>query len=157
MELFSSGFQHGASIPARFTCEGENISPEFSWRDVPKGTRSFVLVFHDPDAPRQGGFTHWVVYNIPPNVERLDEKTPRKAWISGLGSQARNSGDQIGYMGPCPPSGAHRYFARLYALKEELNLQPGASYQLVIAAMQGLVIEQAELMGVYAKKSQSAA
>lgn len=157
MELFSSGFQYGAPIPARFTCEGENISPEFSWQDAPPETRSFVLVLHDPDVPRQGGFIHWVVYNIPPNVERIGEKLPRKALLPGLGSQAKNSGEQIGYMGPCSHSGLHRYFARLYALRGELNLQPGVSFQLVMAVMQNLILAQAELMGVYAKRSKSVA
>jgi Raf kinase inhibitor-like YbhB/YbcL family protein len=153
MELFSAGFQMGESIPTRFTCEGANISPEFFWRDIPQGTVSFVFILHDPDAPRQGGFTHWVVYNIPANVDRINENIPRKAWIPRLGAQARNTADQIGYMGPCPYTGSHRYFAWLYALRGELNLQPGVSYQLVMAAMQKLVIAEAELMGVYARRS----
>jgi Raf kinase inhibitor-like YbhB/YbcL family protein len=157
MELFSAGFQMEGPIPTRFTCEGENISPEFSWSDVPLGTGSFVLKFQDPNAPRLGGFTHWVMFNIPANVKRIDENIPHKAWIPRLGSQARNSAEQIGYMGPCPYAGFHRYFAWLYALRGELNLQPGVSYQLVMADMQGLVIAQAELIGVYAGKSKRAA
>ncbi len=100
---------------------------------------------------------HWVMYNIPVSVERIRERIPRRALLPGLGSQAKNSAEQIGYMGPCPSSGSHRYFARLYALRQELNLQPGVSCQLVMAAMENFVIAQAELMGTYAKKSRSVA
>ncbi len=153
MQLVSSAFQQGSAIPARFTCEGENISPEFSWKDAPAETRSFVLVVHDPDAPRRNGFTHWVVYNIPAGVGHVEEHVPAEASIPGLGSQAKNDSGKIGYKGPCPPSGEHRYFARLYALRKELSLPPGAGYQQVMDEMAGSIIEESELMGTYRKSS----
>lgn len=157
MRLYSSGYESGAQIPERYTCAGENISPAFSWTDIPEETKTFVLILHDPDAPRDGGFTHWAIYNIPSHVTQITEKVPATATVPGLGFQAKNSSGHIGYMGPCPPSGSHRYVARLYALKQELNLQPGVSYQLVVSAMQGKILEQAEFIGRYEKKSRSAA
>jgi Raf kinase inhibitor-like YbhB/YbcL family protein len=157
MQLTSSAFSAGGSVPARFTCEGENISPEFSWKEAPPETNSFVLIMHDPDAPRAGGFTHWVMYNIPASTGHIEEKTPKQERVPGLGLQGTNDRGEIGYMGPCPPSGTHRYYIRLYALDTELSLGPGASHKEVVSAMQGHVLEQAELMGKYTKKSERAA
>src|SRR5438132_1212361 len=134
MQLASRAFQHGGRIPNRYTCEGEDISPEFSWKDAPPGTQSFAVVMHDPDAPRPGGFTHWVLYNIPGNVRCIEEDVPRQEIAPGLGVQGRNDAGEIGYMGPCPPSGVHRYFARLFALDAELNLKPGATLPQLNAA-----------------------
>ncbi len=157
MNLTSSAFSPGGAIPKQFTCEGPDISPEFSWTDIPKETKCFVLIVHDPDAPKANGFTHWVVYNIPPTVNRIQENAPKNPSVPGLGLQGRNDSGKVGYMGPCPPSGSHRYFARLYALRTELDLKPGATYREVISAMEGKIIGQAELMGTYAKTGQKAA
>jgi Raf kinase inhibitor-like YbhB/YbcL family protein len=157
MKLTSLAFSHGGSIPQQFTCEGQNISPALFWSDAPKETKSFALILHDPDAPRKDGFVHWLVYNIPSNVNQIAENVPHNASIQGLGLQGRNDSDKVGYMGPCPPSGTHRYFARLYALRAELQLGPNATYAEVIAAMQGKIIEEAELMGTYAKTGRKAA
>jgi Raf kinase inhibitor-like YbhB/YbcL family protein len=158
MQLMSSSFQAAQTIPARFTCEGEDISPEFFWKDAPRETKSFALILHDPDAPRANGFTHWVVYNIPAETTRIEQNVPKqKLLISGLGMQGRNDAGKIGYMGPCPPSGMHRYFARLYALRKELDLQPGASREEVNEAMTGQIIEHAELMGTYALRQKKTA
>jgi Raf kinase inhibitor-like YbhB/YbcL family protein len=157
MKLTSPAFAHEGSIPKQFTCEGENISPELSWTDAPKEAKSFALILHDPDAPRENGFTHWVVYNIPPTVNRIAENVPRNASIPGLGLQGRNDSGKVGYMGPCPPSGTHRYFARLYALRVELEPGPNVTYAEVLAAMQGKIIEEAEHMGTYAKTEKKAA
>ncbi len=158
MQLTSSAFQQDGPIPRRFTCEGQNISPEFAWQDAPKETKSFVFLIHDPDAPRKDGFAHWVLYNIPATVASIEENVPpKRAAMEGLGLQGKNDSGKIGYTGPCPPSGTHRYFARVYALRQKLDLQPGATYQEVIAAMEGKIIEHAELMGTYAKEAQRAA
>lgn len=157
MQLVSSAYQAGAAIPALFTCEGDNISPELSWCDVPPQTESFVLTMRDPDAPKVGGFTHWVVYNIPGGVGHIEQNVPNDATVPGLGLQGKNDGGKVGYMGPCPPSGTHRYFARLFALDSELNLSPGASHEEVRHAMEGHILDRAELMGTYAKKAQRAA
>ena len=157
MKLISSAFQPGGAIPPRFTCEGDNISPQLSWTGAPKEAKSFVLIMHDPDAPRRGGFTHWVLYNIPANVASLDENVTRQPDIDGVGRQGKNDSGSIGYMGPCPPSGTHRYFFWLYSLRAALDLQPGATYEQVKSAIEAVVIEQTELMGTYAKGAAKAA
>ncbi|HWF14342.1 MAG TPA: YbhB/YbcL family Raf kinase inhibitor-like protein [Candidatus Acidoferrales bacterium] len=152
MRLVSSGFQDGKSIPKKFTCEGENISPEFHWENAPKVAKSFVLVLHDPDAPMKDGFTHWLLYDIPASVSEIHENVPKgHERIAGLGIQGKNDSGNLGYTGPCPPSGSHRYFARLYALRAELGLSPGAVLQEVRSAIGPYVIEQTEIMGTYAK------
>ncbi len=153
MQLKSSAFRAGEAIPARYTCEGEDISPEFSWTDIPAGTKSLALILHDPDAPRAGGFTHWVIYDIDPSLRQIDENTPKEEKSGGIGLQGKNDGGKIGYMGPCPPSGTHRYIARLFALDTELNLEPGAPHHEVESAMEGHILEKAALMGTYAKKA----
>jgi Raf kinase inhibitor-like YbhB/YbcL family protein len=157
MKLTSPAFGHGKAIPSQFTCDGKNTSPELSWTDAPQATKSFVLVLHDPDAPRADGFYHWVMYNIPPRVDRIPENAPTHATLPGLGVQGANDAGRIGYMGPCPPSGTHRYFFRLYSLKESLDLKPGANYKDVLSAIEGKIIEETELMGTYAKGAQRAA
>src|ERR671923_2073314 len=126
MQLTSSAFQAGGAIPTRYTCEGEDISPELSWKEAPRGAKSFVLILHDPDAPRPGGFTHWVLYNVPPTLGSIEENVPRQEVVAGLGLQGKNDRGKIGYTGPCPPTGKHRYFFRLFALDKALELPPGA-------------------------------
>jgi Raf kinase inhibitor-like YbhB/YbcL family protein len=157
MQLTSSDFSPGGTIPARFTCEGDNTSPEFSWKDAPAATRSFALILHDPDAPRAGGFTQWVLYNIPAEKGHLERDIPKQDKVSGTGVQGKNDADQIGYVGPCPPSGTHRYFARIYALDKQLSLAPGATAAELASAMEGHVVAQAELMGTYTKEAGRAA
>ena len=129
MQLTSLDFNPGGPIPSRFTCEGDNVSPELSWKEAPADTKSFALIVHDPDAPRQGGFTHWVLYNIPSDKGHLNPNVPNAEDIPGTGMQGRNDSGEIGYMGPCPPSGTHRYYIRLFALDTVLRLRPGAERQ----------------------------
>jgi Raf kinase inhibitor-like YbhB/YbcL family protein len=157
MRLSSPSFNHGAAIPQEFTCEGKDISPELSWTDAPKETVSFAVLLHDPDAPRAGGFAHWIVYNIPKNVNRIEENVPSTASVPALGIQGTNDFGNIGYGGPCPPSGNHRYFATLYALNAHLDLGPGAKYKDVVSAMEGKIIAEAVLLGTYAKTGRKAA
>jgi Raf kinase inhibitor-like YbhB/YbcL family protein len=157
MQLTSSAFQHEGRIPAKFTCDGENQSPDFSWSDAPAQTKSFALIMHDPDAPRADGFTHWVMYDIPADTGALSPNVPNQERVAGTGIQGKNDTGKIGYMGPCPPSGTHRYFVRLYALDRELTLNPGATREQVEQAIQGHVLDQAELMGTYARRSERAA
>jgi Raf kinase inhibitor-like YbhB/YbcL family protein len=153
MQLKSSAYREGGAIPVQYTCEGDNISPQFSWTELPQGTKSLALVLHDPDAPREGGFTHWVVYNIDPILKEIAEDTPKDEKLAGIGLQGKNDAGKIGYMGPCPPSGSHRYIVRLFALDAELNLKPGASHHEVTSAMEGHILDKAALMGTYAKKA----
>ena len=152
MQLTSSAFRQGEPIPDRYTCEGNDSSPDFSWSDAPSEAKSFVLILHDPDAPRANGFTHWVVYNIPAEVSRLPEAAPKQGRIDGLGMQGKNDAGRLGYVGPCPPSGTHRYFARLYALDATLALPPGATHAEVSNAMESHIIGECELMGTYTKR-----
>ncbi len=106
---------------------------------------------------RRRPFTHWVVYNIPAGTSHIEENIPQQATVAGLGVQGKNDAGEIGYMGPCPPSGTHRYFARLFAVDRELDLKPGLYHRDVYSEMQGHIVEQAELMGTYAKKCERAA
>jgi len=143
----SAAFKEGADIPARFTCEGENVSPQLAWTAPPGNARSFVLIVEDPDAPA-GIWTHWVVYNLPAQTRAMEENTPKQAELPGGGVQGRNSFGRVGYGGPCPPAGrAHRYFFRLYALDTLLKLAPGATRLDVLAAMKGHIVGEAHLMG----------
>jgi len=157
MQLTSSVFQQGAEIPSYYTSDGEDASPELSWKDAPAETKSFALIVHDPDASRPGGFTHWVVYDIPPETGHIEENVPDTERVSGLGTQGKNDGGKIGYIGPAPPSGTHRYFFRLYALDAMLNLGIRATHKQVMDAIKGHVLAQAELMGTYENKRELAA
>jgi hypothetical protein len=157
MRVASSAFRQGEAIPRRFTCDGENISPDFAWHDAPKETKSFALIIHDPDAHRKDGFTHWVLYNIPPGVTELREGAPKDAEAEGFGVQGKNDSGKSGYTGPCPPSGNHRYFVRVFALREELDLDSGADAKEVQRAMENVIIEQAELMGTYQRSQAKSA
>ena len=144
----SSAFEAGAVIPTRFTCSGDNLSPALAWTDPPAGTQSFVLIVDDPDAPG-GVFTHWVIFNLAPSLRQLPEG--QKGDPDGA-RQGRNGFDQRGYGGPCPPPGhVHRYYFRLYALNEKLDLPGGASKSAVEKAMKGHVVAQAELMGKFSR------
>lgn len=143
--LTSPAFVADGTIPAAFTCDGENTSPELNWMHPPENTRSFVLIVDDPDAPR-GTFTHWVLFDIPAGTKHLPGE------VSGIGVKGRNDFQQVGYGGPCPPTayGQRRYHFRLFALDvETLRLRAGASRDEVEAAVQGHTLGQTELMGRY--------
>ena len=157
MQLTSAAFPAGAEIPSYYTSDGDDVSPELSWKDAPKETKSFALVMHDPDAPRTGGFTHWVVYNIAPQTGHIEENVSDEEELRGVGIQGKNDAGKVGYVGPAPPSGVHRYFFRLFALDSKLDLPGGATHKQLSAAMKGHILAQAELMGTYEKKSERAA
>jgi Raf kinase inhibitor-like YbhB/YbcL family protein len=141
-------FAAGGAIPRQFTCDGDDIPPHVIWSDPPEGTRSFVLIVDDPDAPN-GTFTHWVVFDIPGDCSDL----PSGQRSDAIGVSGKNSRGALGYMGPCPPSGTHRYFFRLFALDvATLGLIAGASRGQVEDAMSGHTIASAELMGRYARQ-----
>jgi hypothetical protein len=150
MNLTSTAFSYGESIPVKYSCKGENISPPLAWDGKPAGTKSLVLIVDDPDAPA-GTWDHWVLYNIPITARGWPENTPRDAELVNGARQGKNSGGQIGYDGPCPPSGAHRYFFKLYALDTKLNLSSSADKKAVLAAMEGHILAQVELMGTFSK------
>ena len=151
MKITSSAFAEGNMITAKYTCDGRDISPPLEWKDVPSGTKSFALISDDPDAPR-GTWVHWVIYNIPPNVTKFDENIPRdKEFKNGM-RQGSNDWPQIGYGGPCPPSGTHRYYFKLYALDTMLGLKPEATKAQLAQAMKGHILAEAQLMGKYSKQ-----
>lgn len=147
----SPAFKEGQMIPSRFTCKGEDISPALHWTAPPAGTRSFVLIAEDPDAPG-GVWTHWVVFNLPASARAMPENVPKQGDVPGGGLQGLNSFGHIGYGGPCPPPGnPHHYFFRLYALDTMLSLKAGASKQDVLNAAKGHMLGQAHWMGLFAR------
>jgi Raf kinase inhibitor-like YbhB/YbcL family protein len=149
--ITSSAFTNGGNIPPKFTCDAgtDNPSPALAWSDAPAGTKSLVLIMHDPDAPLAGGFTHWVLFDIPPSTTQLPE-----GFKAGSVGVSGNSGfRRAGYGGPCPPSGVHHYHFMLSALDTaSLGLQPGATKADVEKAMQGHVVGTAELVGLYQRQ-----
>jgi Raf kinase inhibitor-like YbhB/YbcL family protein len=149
-DLSSDAFKPGGPIPARFTCDGQDISPPLRWAGVPAGTVSLALIMDDPDAPA-GIWVHWVLYNIPLDRSDLSEATSAQPAFADGSVNGLNSWGRSGYGGPCPPGGMHRYFFRLYAVDLRLDLQPGATKEAVLAAVQGHVLGQAELMGTYTR------
>src|SRR5712672_4175683 len=140
MRITSSAFRQEERIPTRYSCEGEDISPELTWDGAPAETAAFALILHDPDAARTNGFTHWMLYNIPRAVTHIPENVPEGPRVSGLGLQGKNDGGKIGYMGPCPPSGTHRYYVRLFALDTEIRLPPGATHDELVRAMENRIL-----------------
>ena len=146
-ELQSSAFAHESAIPAKYTCSGEDISPPLQWGDPPAGTQAFALIADDPDAPG-GTWVHWVLYNLPAETRALAEATPD---LADGGRHGQNSWGRNDYGGPCPPSGEHRYFFKLYALDTTLDLAAGARVERLLKAIEGHILAQAEVMGVYAK------
>lgn len=153
LELKSDAFTNGQSIPAKYSCIGRNISPALTWNDPPAGTQSFALIMEDPDAP-MGTWVHWVLSNIPVDRRGLEEDLPvtgkNVANTNGI-FVGKNSSGTIGYDGPCPPSGTHRYYFRLYALDIQIGLLPGAAKQDVLREMDGHILAQSELMGTFSK------
>ncbi len=150
LELKTTAFRPGSTIPAQFTCSGDNISPSLSWNQPPPRTESFVLIVDDPDAPA-GTWVHWVMYNLPASARQLPEHVP-PGDVAGGGKQGANDFPMNGYGGPCPPPGKpHRYFFRLYALDTALNLRGPVRRKDVDSAMKGHVLAQAELMGTFGR------
>jgi Raf kinase inhibitor-like YbhB/YbcL family protein len=146
-ELVSPAFKHNQEIPKKFTCQGQDISPELQWNNAPATAKSFALIVDDPDAPK-GTWVHWVLFNIPATVSRLAENATitKDIGISGITDFGTNN-----YGGPCPPEGhgKHRYFFKLYALDTLLNLPERSTKDAVEKAMNGHIIESAQLIGIY--------
>ena len=161
IKLRSSAFTDGGMIPETFTCDGPNHSPPLAWSGVPDSARSLVLICDDPDAPR-GTWSHWVAFNLPIQLKGLkegvptDEKIPR-AVMEGSppagedleAKQGKNDFGKTGYGGPCPPSGTHRYFFRIYALNSKLKLDSSATRAEVLKGIEGCILAEGRLMGKY--------
>lgn len=158
MKITSTAFENQQPIPARYTGEGEDVSPPLSWNDVPENTRELVLICDDPDAPTPEPWVHWLIYRISPDTTSLPEGVPRESELQSpiQALQGKNSwppGEQIGYRGPYPPKGhgTHRYFFKLYALSSPLNLGAEVEKNELLQAMQGRILEKAELIGTYVR------
>lgn len=156
LALTSSVFTQGNEIPRQYTCEGEDISPPLAWSGVPARARSLALIVDDPDAPDPRApkmtYVHWVLYNIPPSAGGLSQGV-RAGDLPSATREGVNDWKRTGYGGPCPPIGRHRYFFKLYALDAELPDLGTPSKAQLLDAMQGHVVEQAELMGTYEKET----
>ncbi len=152
MQLTSTAFTNGAVIPAKYTCDGKNVSPPLKWSDVPAGAKSLALIADDPDAP-VGTWVHWVLYDLPATAGGLAEDLPKSQYAAGGAKQGLNDFKHLGYGGPCPPPGKpHRYFFKLYALDIVLDAKPGLAKKDVEAAIDKHVLAQAQLMGTYQRK-----
>lgn len=155
MKLTSTAFQHKGSIPSRYTCDDADVSVPLAWDDVPNGTKSFALIVDDPDAPDPAApkmvYVHWVLFDLPASTRSLPEGTTGKSLPTGA-RQGLNDFGKHDYGGPCPPIGRHRYFHKLYALDTSLGDLGVVSKQKVLAAMQGHVLAEAELIGTYERK-----
>ncbi len=147
--LASPAFASGEPIPRKYTCDGDDVSPPLTWTNAPTATQAFALVMEDPDAPG-GTWDHWVIFDIPGHASGLSQAIPPEPRLPDGSIQGVNSWGQVGYGGPCPPEGrGHRYFFRLYALDTRLELGAEISAARLMEAMEGHVLAQAELMGVY--------
>ncbi len=150
-ELKSSAFTEGKPIPSKYTCDGEDLSPPLEWADAPAGTKSYALIADDPDAP-MGTWVHWVAWNLPSSADELGEGTAADASLPDGTRQGITDFKRPGYGGPCPPSGTHRYFFKLYALDGKLDLPSATTKKDLEKAMSGRVLGQAQLMGTYARQ-----
>lgn len=148
IRLASSAFKEGSMIPRVYTCGGDNISPPLTWDKLPVGAESVALIVDDPDATI-GPWVHWVLYDLPPDANQIEENVPTEALLPNGAKQGSNSVHRFGYFGPCPPRGAHRYYFRLYALDTRLDMEPGASRSDLIRAMHGHILGDGKLMGRY--------
>jgi hypothetical protein len=146
MKLSSPAFADGAVIPMRYTCTGDDVSPPLAWSDTPAGAKSVALIVDDPDAPA-GTWVHWVAFNLPVTAGGLPEGIKDAKQLPSGGTQGTNSWRRIGYGGPCPPSGTHRYFFKLYALDTTLSLGNNATAKDLQAAMKGHILAESQLMG----------
>ena len=150
-ELISTAFEQGEPIPAKYSCDGEDISPSLAWGDPPNGTQSLVLIMDDPDAPG-GTWDHWIVFNIPADIRELPEAVQVGTKFDEVAATfGKNSWGRSDYGGPCPPGGTHRYFFKLYALDITLGLDENADKDQVLAAMESHVLAEAELMGTFSR------
>ena len=154
LTLSSDAFEHGAEIPTRYTCLGDDISPPLSWHGIPEATRSLALIIHDPDVPSPDSpvrqWVHWVLYNLPSDTLSLAEHTTSSDLPAGA-LEGLNDWERTGYGGPCPPMGRHRYFHRLYALDVVLDDLHEPTRDRLEAAIKDHILAEAELVGTYQK------
>ena len=148
IKIISSAFEDGGIIPAKYTCDGEDVSPPLRWDMVPDGTQSIALICDDPDAP-VGTWVHWVLYNLSPGTEGLDENFPDDETLADGTRQGVTDFGKTGYGGPCPPSGTHRYFFKIYALDTKIDTATIIDKAKLLEAMEGHILAQGQLIGKY--------
>lgn len=152
MEIKSSAFKEGTTIPAKYTCDNSDVSPQMEWSLVEAGTKTFALICDDPDAPA-GTWVHWVLFNIPGKIRELPENMPKTENLKDGTRQGKNDFGKIGYGGPCPPGGTHRYYFKLYALDTALDAKPGITKKDLLKAMEGHILAEGQLMGRYKRQA----
>lgn len=148
IEVTSTAFSQGELMPARYTADGANISPPLEWKGLPQGTESIAMINDDPDAP-VGTWVHWVIYDMPPETTSLPEGIAPDETLPNGGKHGMTDFGRIGYGGPAPPSGTHRYFFKLYALDCKLNMPPGATKTQLEKEIKAHILDQGQLMGKY--------
>jgi Raf kinase inhibitor-like YbhB/YbcL family protein len=154
IKVTSAAFEEGGVIPAEYTCDGRNVSPPIAWEGVPPRAKTIALVADDPDAPR-GTWVHWVLFNLPAGERGLAEGVPATETLASGARHGKNDFGGAGYGGPCPPSGTHRYYFKLYALDAALNLPSGATKEQLLKALEGHVVGEGQLMGRYQRGAKS--
>jgi len=151
INITSSAFEADGMIPAKYTCDGADISPPLQWEAVPEGTKTIALICDDPDAP-MGTWVHWVLFNLPAETKELAQNIPPEETLPNGTRQGVSDFGRVGYGGPCPPSGTHRYFFKIYALDTEIDLQADANKGRLLKAMEGHILAQGELIGKYKRR-----
>lgn len=151
IKLKSTAFGEDGMIPKKYTCEGLDVSPPFSWTAVPAGTKSLAFTCDDPDAPG-GTWVHWVLFNLPANIQELPENIPQQKMLANGAKQGMNDFRNVGYGGPCPPTGTHRYYFRLHALDTKIDLEAGIKKKQLMEAMEGHILAEGQLMGKYKRR-----
>lgn len=149
--LSSPAFKSGGFIPVKYTCDGANISPTLQWTNLPVKCKSLALICDDPDAPG-GTWVHWVIFNISAKTNLLPENMPSDKILADNSKQGVTDFQTTGYGGPCPPSGTHRYYFKLYALDTVLDIEAGSTKQQLLQAMAGHILSKALLMGKYERQ-----
>jgi len=149
--LKSSAFENEERIPDIYTCTGRNISPPLHWDHVPNSTKSFVLIMEDLDTPISV-LTHWIIYNIPSDVRKIAEDTPHETMLSDGMMQGRNGVRRIGYMGPCPPFGSHRYRFTIHAINQVIPPDPKMNKKKIQKELKHNILDSSSLIGIYSKK-----
>ena len=150
IKVKSTAFEEGGMIPERYTCDGADVSPPLALSAVPEGAKSIALICDDPDAPR-GTWVHWVLFNLPPDTKEIPESLPTNKKLENGAMHGINDFRKIGYGGPCPPSGTHRYYFKVYALDTEIDLKAGITKRKLLKAMKGHILAEGQLMGKYTR------
>jgi Raf kinase inhibitor-like YbhB/YbcL family protein len=148
MEIKSPAFEEGALIPGKYTCDDIDVSPPLAWSMVPEGAKTFALICDDPDAP-VGTWVHWVIFNLPGNIRELSEGVPPHETLENGAKHGKNDFRRLGYSGPCPPGGTHRYYFKLYAVDKELDADAGITKKELLIKLEGHILGEGQLMGRY--------